>query len=109
METISFLCLITFGIFGCYEPEYVDPEREQLLFQLKELDSTFMLYQAQLVGPATENELRKQIICHDFPTAYEQEYKPLMIKLEGTHESNHSTDLLNAFDSYKSKYNIQCN
>ncbi|MEN8991927.1 hypothetical protein ABD624_08150 [Avibacterium paragallinarum] len=109
METISFLCLITFGIFGCYEPEQPDPEREQLLSEYKELDSKFMWYQAQLTGPATENELRKQIICNDFPVTYEQEYKPLMIKLEDTHETNHSTDLLNAFDSYKSEYNIQCN
>lgn len=109
METISFLCLITFGIFGCYEPEQLDPEREKLLLEYKELDTEFMWYQAQLVGPATANELRKQIICNDFPTAYEQEYKPLMIKLEGTHETDHSKDLMNSFDSYKSKYNIQCN
>ena len=108
METISFLCLITFGIFGCYEPERVDPEREQLLLEYKELDSKFMWYQAQLAGPATENELRKQIICSDFPITYEHEYKPLMIKLEGTDQSKHSTDLMNAFDAYKLKYNIQC-
>lgn len=108
METISFLCLITFGIFGCYEAEKVDPEREKLLLQFKDLDSTFMSYQAQLVAPSTPNEIRKQIICNEFPFTYEQEYMPLMIKLDGTHENEHSTDLINAFDTYKTKYNIQC-
>ena len=48
METILFLWLITFGIFNCYEPEQLDPEREQLLLEYKELDSKFMWYQAWL-------------------------------------------------------------
>ena len=108
METISFLCLITFGIFGCYEPEQIDPEREQLLLEYKELDLKFMWYQAQLAGPATENELRKQIICNDFPVTYEQEYKPLMIKLGQNDEVNTPDEIVETFNSYKTKYNIQC-
>lgn len=108
METISFLCLITFGIFGCYEPEQIDPEREQLLLEYKELDAKFMWYQAQLAGPATENELRKQIICNDFPVTYEQEYKPLMIKLGRNDEVNTPDEIVETFNSYKTEYNIQC-
>lgn len=108
METISFLCLLTFSMFGCEKPEQISPEREQLLEEYKEVDLKITSYLGTLAAPTTPIEERKKVICEEFPITYKQEYLPIYLKLAEPADVDTSTDILKTIDSYKARYNIQC-
>ncbi|MDN5479626.1 MAG: hypothetical protein L0G39_22095 [Chryseobacterium sp.] len=108
METISFLCLLTFSMFGCEKPEQISPEREMLLEKYQEVDMKMTMYLGTLAAPTTPLEEQKKIICEDFPITYEKEYIPIYLKVTAPADIDTSTDILKTIDSYKTRYNIDC-
>ncbi len=63
----------------------------------------------RIEDPDTDANTRKQILCHDYPTAYQNQYIPALLKLS---ENSTRETLLSEFNfiltDYKNRYGVVC-
>ena len=96
------------------QPEPTDPaELKQdptTIKQFEEADAKIGKFLDQLDNPKTSLEVRKQILCVDYPNIYIQQYAPALLKLSPNDYTPDKldNDLAIALDYYKDKFNIQC-
>ena len=78
--------------------------------QFDEADTKIGKFLDQLDNPNTSLEVRKQILCVDYPNVYIQQYAPALLKLSPNDYTRDKLDrdLAIALDYYKDKFNIQC-
>ncbi|ATO18948.1 hypothetical protein BS636_04375 [Acinetobacter sp. LoGeW2-3] len=116
MKKLKFTTLlITFAIAGCQkQPEQAEAamttdKNSVDVIQFEQADQKISNFLDQLDNPATPMEVRKQIICKDYPEAYFKEYVPAFMKIapENTKEQLEQ-DLKLALDFYKKKDNVVC-
>lgn len=63
----------------------------------------------QLDDPKTPLELRKQLICKDYPAVYHNEYVPALIKLSPEYTPEElKSDLNKVLKFYKEKDDVHC-
>lgn len=63
----------------------------------------------QLDSTDTPLEVRKQIICKEYPSVYNSEYVPALLQLSTDRSPEElKQDLKQALDFYKDKYKIKC-
>lgn len=63
----------------------------------------------QLDDPTTPLELRKQLICKDYPAVYHNEYVPALIKLSPEYTPEElKSDLNKVLKFYKEKDDVHC-
>lgn len=102
-------------ITGCQkQPDSTDPAKVKqdpaTIKQFEEADLKIGKFLDQLESPNTSLEVRRQILCVDYPNIYIQHYAPALLKLS---PNDYTPDKLNndlaiALDYYKDKFNIQC-
>ena len=116
MKKLTFTTLLVmFVIAGCQkQPEQAEAamstDKNSIdVIQFEQADQKISGFLDQLDNPATPMELRKKIICEDYPEVYFKEYVPAFIKIapENTKEQL-AQDLKLALDFYKKKDNIVC-
>lgn len=78
--------------------------------QFEQSDSRIEQFLNQLDNPDTTQDVRKQILCVDYPSEYKKNYIPALLKLSPKNytEAMLLSDLEKALDYYKDKANIQC-
>jgi len=63
----------------------------------------------QLDDPETPLELRKQLICNNYPAVYHKEYVPALIELSPEYTPEElKSDLNKVLKFYKEKDDVQC-
>lgn len=114
MKTKIFTALlITLSITGCQkEPEKAtasqktDPVAQA---QFDKSDKKIAKYLDQLENPNTPQEVRKQILCVDYPAEYKNNYMPALMKLSHDYiRIKLLADLDYTLNYYKKKDNIRC-
>ncbi|ENU18676.1 hypothetical protein F994_02803 [Acinetobacter bohemicus ANC 3994] len=115
MRTIALtLVLLSSIIAGCQkQPDSVAAEPKQdtaTIKQFDEADTKIGKFLDQLDNPNTSLEVRKQILCVDYPNVYIQQYAPALLKLSPNDYTPDKLDhdLAIALDYYKDKFNIRC-
>lgn len=103
------------SITGCQkQPDSSDPAKVKhdpvTIKQFEEADIKIGKFLDQLESPNTSLEVRRQILCVDYPNIYIQQYAPALIKLSPNDYTPDKLDrdLAIALDYYKDKFNIQC-
>lgn len=115
MRTISLtLVLLSSIIAGCQkqpDPAAAEPKQDTATIkQFDEADTKIGKFLDQLDNPNTTLEVRKQILCVDYPNVYIQQYAPALLKLSPNDYTPDKLDhdLAIALDYYKDKFNIRC-
>lgn len=106
--------LLTLAITGCQkQPEKATASKKTdpvAQAQFDKSDAIISKYLDQLESPNTPQEVRKQILCKDYPTEYKDNYMPALLRLSPAEYTRAKLlkDLDIALDYYKKKDNIQC-
>ena len=115
MKTITLtLVLLSSIISGCQkqpDPAAAEPKQDTATIkQFDEADTKIGKFLDQLDNPNTSLEVRKQILCVDYPNVYIQQYAPALLKLSPNDYTPDKLDrdLAIALDYYKDKFNIRC-
>ena len=115
MRTIALtLVLLSSIIVGCQkqpDPAAAEPKQDTAsIKQFDEADIKIGKFLDQLDNPNTSLEVRKQILCVDYPNVYIQQYAPALLKLSPNDYTPDKLDhdLAIALDYYKDKFNIRC-
>lgn len=103
------------SITGCQkQPDSTSPAKVKqdpaTIKQFDEADTKIGKFLDQLDNPNTSLEVRKQILCVDYPNVYIQQYAPALLKLSPNDYTPDKLDhdLAIALDYYKDKFNIRC-
>lgn len=107
---------LIFSITGCQKqleqatasnPGKIDTAAKE---QFEKSDAIIDSYLNKLDSSETPQAERIQILCKDYPTEYETNYMPALLKLSPTEytQAKLLKDLDIALDYYKKKDNIQC-
>ena len=110
LTTTLFLIILT----GCdkqSEPSISEPSNDPTITaQFEQSDEKIGKYLDQLDDPNTPIEVRKKILCKDYPTEYKTNYMPTLLKLSPTEysEAKLLKELEIALDYYKNSYEIKC-
>ncbi len=114
-KIILSLIFLTASITGCHkQPETADhvnlEQNSATIKQFEEADLKIGKFLDQLDNPSTSLEVKKQILCVDYPNLYIQQYVPALLKLSPNDYTPDKLDrdLAIALDYYKDKFNIQC-
>jgi len=114
MKTITITALLlTLAITGCQkQPEEAttsqktDPVAQA---QFDNSDKKIAKFLDQLENPNTTQDVRKQILCNDYPTEYKDNYIPALMKLSLDYTRiKLLSDLNFTLNYYKKKDNIPC-
>lgn len=108
--------LLSLVITGCQkqlEPaNAIETKQEQSITnkQFEEADLRISKFLDQLDNPTTSLEVKKQILCVDYPNVYIQQYSPALLKLS---PNDYTLDKLDqdleiALNYYKHEYKIHC-
>ncbi|OOW10286.1 MULTISPECIES: hypothetical protein [Acinetobacter] len=116
MKRIIFVSVfLAISVTACQkQPDSTDPaELKQdpaTIKQFDEADTKIGKFIDQLDSPNTSLEVKKQILCVDYPNVYIQQYAPALLKLSPNDYTPDKLDrdLAIALDYYKDKFNIQC-
>ena len=116
MKKLAFTTLLVmFVVAGCQkQPEQAEAamstnKNSVDVIQFEQADQKINNFLDQLDHPNTPMEVRKKIICEDYPEIYFKEYVPAFMKIapENTKEQLEQ-DLKLALDFYKEKDNVVC-
>lgn len=109
----TLLLAITFT--GCQkQPEESDttipPGKDSAdVLQFEVADQKIGQFLEQLDDPETPLELRKQILCKDYPEVYAKEYVPALLKRSQQYSQEElELDLKKVLDFYKVRNDIKC-
>lgn len=107
--------LLSLAISGCQKkPEEVTASqpKEADTFaqaQFEKSDKKIAKYLEQLEDPKTPQEVRKQILCKDYPTEYKENYMPALMRLSPNYTRiKLQSDLNYTLDYYKDGFEIKC-
>lgn len=116
MKRIALIALlITYAFTGCQkQPEESDTtipsgkdSADVIKFEIANQKIGHFL--EQLDDPETPLELRKKLICKNYPAVYYKEYVPALIELSPEYTSEElKSDLNKVLKFYKEKNNVQC-
>ena len=116
MKRIALIALLTtYAFTGCQkQPEEFDTtipsgkdSADVIKFEIA--DQKIGHFLEQLDDPETPRELRKQLICKDYPAVYHKEYVPALIELSPEYTPKElKSDLNKVLKFYKEKDNVQC-
>ncbi|HIU64313.1 MAG TPA: hypothetical protein IAB06_04665 [Candidatus Avacidaminococcus intestinavium] len=104
--------LLALIITGCQKQPTALPEDERAVItkQFEESDEKINGYFDLLENPGTSQDVRKQILCKDWPNVYYKQYAPALKQLSPQYTDEELTrDFDRAVDYYKQKYGISCN
>ncbi|WP_180095558.1 hypothetical protein [Acinetobacter sp. YH12205] len=104
--------LLALIITGCQKQPAALPEHERTAItkQFEESDEKINGYFDLLENPSTSQEVRKQILCKDWPDIYYKQYVPALKQLSPEYTDEELSQALDrAVDYYKEKYVIDCN
>lgn len=109
MRTITFTALIlSFTITGC-QKQLTNSEVDAAATALEKSEKILGVYIDKLESEFTDERLRVQILCKDYPGEYEKNYVPNMLKLSSEYtESELLRDMNATLDHYRRNENIQC-
>ena len=109
--TSIFLAVTLTGCNKQADPAAAEPNQDTATIkQFDEADTKIGKFLDQLDNPNTSLEVRKQILCVDYPNVYIQQYAPALLKLSPNDYTPDKLDhdLAIALDYYKDKFNIRC-
>lgn len=116
MKRIALIALLTtYAFTGCQKkPEESDTtipsgkdSADVIKFEIANQKIGHFL--EQLDDPKTPLELRKQLICKDYPAVYHNEYVPALIKLSPEYTPEElKSDLNKVLKFYKEKDDVHC-
>lgn len=104
--------LLALIVTGCQKQPAALPEEERAAItkQFEESDEKINGYFDLLENPSTSQEVRKQILCKDWPDIYYKQYVPALKQLSPEYTDEELSQALDrAVDYYKEKYVINCN
>ncbi|CAD9194543.1 hypothetical protein [Acinetobacter bohemicus] len=107
LTTAIFLIILT----GCDKPsKLTESSSPTITAQFEQSDEKIGKYLDQLDDPNTPIEVRKKILCKDYPAEYKENYMPALLKLSPTEysEAKLLKELKIALDYYKNSYEIKC-
>lgn len=108
------ITLFVITLTGCDKqaepPTSKQSENPTITAQFEQSDEKISKFLDQLDDPNTSQEVRKQILCRDYPKEYKENYMPALMELSpGEYtEGKLIKDLDIALDYYKKKDNVQC-
>lgn len=109
------ILLLTLAITGCQkEPDQAAaattaPQDSIVSAQFEAADEKIGHFLDQLDNTNTPLDIRRQIICKDYPSVYNTEYVPALLQLSADRSpAQLKQDLKQALDFYKDKYKIIC-
>lgn len=119
MKTITFSTLIlilALIIIGCQKrPEEATASESAKVdtsakVQFRQSDVKISKFLDQLDDPSTSQDIRKQILCVDYPSEYKNNYMPALLQLSPNDytETKLMKNLDAALNYYKEKDNIHC-
>ena len=118
ITTFNLLCIAVFllSISACDKKteEALSAEREKANFtattKFNQSDRAISKYLDQLDNSNASKQTLTQILCHDFPTEYKNNYMPALLELEPKDYTPEKLleDLDIALTYYKGKLHIEC-
>lgn len=116
MKRIALIALLTtYAFTGCQkQPEESNttiPSGKDSadVIQFEVADQKIGQFLEQLDDPETPLELRKRIICKDYPEVYAKKYVPALLKRSQQYSQEElELDLKKVLDFYKVRDNIKC-
>ena len=101
--------LLSLTFIGCQNTQPTEQELDEATTALEKSEKVLGIYIDKLDSEFTDENLRTQILCKDYPNEYEQNYVPNMLKLSSEYtETVLLTDLDRTLDHYKQRDQIQC-
>ncbi|WP_257227219.1 hypothetical protein [Acinetobacter sp. YH16049] len=109
MRIITFTALLlSFTVAGC-QKQLTNSEIDAATTALEKSEKVLGVYIDKLGSEFTDERLRVQILCKDYPSEYEKNYVPNMLKLSSEYtESELLRDMNTTLDHYRRNENIQC-
>ncbi|MDH0032563.1 MULTISPECIES: hypothetical protein [unclassified Acinetobacter] len=104
------LALITLSLLtiGCQKQSHVpDPKATA---QFEAADKKIGEYLDLLDNPNASKDEQKEVLCEEYPSTYEKDYVPALLKLEPGNYTKEGLqkDFKIVFDSYLKKLDIKC-
>ena len=103
------LALITLSLLtiGCQKQHVTDPKATA---QIEAADKKIGEYLDLLDNPNADREEQRKVLCEEYPSTYEKDYVPALLKLEPGNYTKEGLqkDFKIVFDSYLKKLDIKC-
>ncbi|WP_180053636.1 hypothetical protein [Acinetobacter sp. YH12236] len=102
--------LLSLAFTGCQNTQPTEQELDEAITTLEKSEKVLGTYIDRLESEFTDENLRVQILCKDYPREYEKNYMPNLLKLSlGEYsEAVLLADMDLVLDHYKEKDAIQC-
>jgi len=103
------ILLVPFLYTSCYRTSPED-DPKSIVTNIEKSKNILALHVEQLDSSLTSLEIKKRIICKDYPDEYKLRYIPNMMKLNSIKhiESNLLKEMDEILDYYKQREQIQC-
>lgn len=104
---ISTLMIFSLLTIGCQKQHVSDPKATA---QIEAADKKIGEYLDLLDNPNADREEQRKVLCEEYPSTYEKDYVPALLKLEPGNYTKEGlqNDFKIVFDSYLKKLDIKC-